>query len=114
MNFQVVSPKPFTRVSGAQELAQSPEAVGAAFTLPPNTASKPITGMSEVIVERVDNRIPANRAEFEKQKEALRSQALQTFRQQKVRDFLTNLKSVAKIDDRRKQVEASTRSTTSQ
>jgi hypothetical protein len=29
-----------------------------------------------------------------------------------VRDFLTNLREVAKIDDRRKQVEASSRRTT--
>ena len=114
MNFQVVNTKPFSRVTGTQELAQAPEAVGAAFTLPPNTVSKPIRGMNEVIVERVDNRIPANRAEFEKQKGALRAQALQTFRQQKVRDFLANLKAVAKIDDRRKQIEASTRSSSTQ
>jgi hypothetical protein len=32
MNFQVVSTKPFSRVTGTQELAQAPEAVGAAFT----------------------------------------------------------------------------------
>ena len=114
MNLQVVNTKPFTRVTGSQELAQAPEAVGAAFTLPPNTVSKPIRGMNEVIVERVDSRTPASRAEFDKKKEALRGQALQTFRQQRVRDFLVNLKSVAKINDRRKQVEASTRSTTSQ
>src|SRR6185503_12989225 len=34
MNMQPVTTKYFTRVSGAQELAQAPEAVGAAFTLP--------------------------------------------------------------------------------
>jgi len=112
MNMQLVTPKYFTRVSGVQELAQAPEAVGAAFTLPLHTVSEPIRGLGEVIVERVDNRIPANPATFESQKQGLKQQALQQLRQQRVREFLTNLKAVAKIDDRRKQVEASSRRVT--
>jgi len=112
MNLQVVTTKFFTRVTGVQELAQAPEAVGAAFTLPVRTISEPIRGMGEVIVDRVDNRIPASRAAFEAQKETLRAQALQQFRRQRINEFLANLKAVAKIDDRRKQVEASARRTT--
>jgi hypothetical protein len=65
-----------------------------------------------VIVERVDNRISASRAAFDSQKQGLKQQALQQLRQQRVREFLTNLKAVAKIDDRRKQVEASSRRVT--
>jgi hypothetical protein len=34
---------------------------------------------------------------------------VQQLRQQRVRDFLTNLRAVAKITDKRKQVEASSR-----
>jgi len=112
LNMQVVSTKPFTRVTGVPELAQAPEAVGAAFTLPLHTVSEPIRSTAEVVVERVDSRIPASRAAFETQKEALRAQALQQFRQQRVREFLANLRAVAKVDDKRKQVEASTRRTT--
>jgi peptidyl-prolyl cis-trans isomerase D len=112
MNMQVVSTKPFTRVTGVPELAQAPEAVGAAFTLPLHTVSEPIRSTGEVVVERVDNRMPANRAAFDTQKETLRSQALQQLRQQRVREFLTNLRSVAKVDDKRKQIEASARRTT--
>ena len=111
-SMQLVTPKYFTRVSGVPELAQAPEAVGAAFTLPLHTVSEPIRGLGEVIVERVDNRIPANPATFESQKQGLKQQALQQLRQQRVREFLTNLKAVAKIDDRRKQVEASSRRVT--
>ena len=114
MNMTVTNTKFFTRVTGVPELAQAPEAVGAAFTLPVHTVSEPIRGVGEVIVERVDNRIPANRADFEKQKETLRAQALQQFRRQRVSEFLSNLKAVAKIDDRRKQVEASSRTTVAQ
>jgi peptidyl-prolyl cis-trans isomerase D len=112
MNMQVVSTKPFTRVTGVPELAQAPEAVGAAFTLPLKTVSEPIRSTGAVVVERVDSRTPANRATFEAQKEALRSQALNQLRQQRVREFLTNLRAVAKVDDKRKQIEASARRTT--
>jgi peptidyl-prolyl cis-trans isomerase D len=112
LNMQVVSTKPFTRVTGAPELAQAPEAVGAAFTLPLRTVSEPIRSTAEVVVERVDNRIPASRAVFEAQKATVRQQALQQIRQERVRTFLANLRAVAKIDDKRKQVELSTRRTT--
>jgi peptidyl-prolyl cis-trans isomerase D len=111
MGLEVVKTKPFTRVTGVPELARFPEAVGAAFTLPLNTVSEPIRAMAGVVVERVDNRMPANRTAFEAQKEMLRQQELQQLRQERVRDFLSNLRAVAKIDDKRKQIEASARRT---
>jgi peptidyl-prolyl cis-trans isomerase D len=112
MNMQVVSTKFFTRVTGTPELAQAPEAVGAAYSLPLNTVSQPIRGMNEVVIERVDARVLADSAAFEKQKGQLRAQALQQLRRQRVADYLTNLKAAAKIDDRRKSIEASTRRAT--
>jgi peptidyl-prolyl cis-trans isomerase D len=112
MGMRVIKTRPFTRITGTPELAQLPEAVGAAFTLPLNAVSAPIKASGGVVVERVDNRIPANRAAFEAQKETLRTQELNQLRQERVRDFLTNLRAVAKIDDKRKQVEASSRRTT--
>ena len=109
LNMGLVKTRPFTRVTGVAELAQFPEAVGAAFTLPLNTLSEPIRAMGGVVVERVDNRLPAKREEFEKQKDALRQREIQQLRQQRVREFLSNLREVANIDDRRKQIEASAR-----
>src|SRR6185295_70760 len=109
MNMQPVTTKYFTRVSGAQELAQAPEAVGAAFTLPLHTVSEPIRGIGQVVVIRVDNRDLASRAAFESQKEGFKQQAMTALRRQRVSEFLSNLKAVAKIDDRRKQVESSAR-----
>jgi len=106
-----VKTKPFTRVTGVQELAQAPEAVGAAFSLPLHTVSEPIRSTGLVVVERVDNRFPASRAAFDAQKDVLRQQALQTLRRQRVQEFLANIRAVAKIDDKRKQVEASARRT---
>ena len=112
MGLEVVKTKPFTRVTGVPELARFPEAVGAAFALPLNAVSQPIRAMAGVVVERVDSRVPASRTAFDAQKEVLRQQELQQLRQQRVRDFLSNLRAVAKIDDKRKQIEASTRRTT--
>ena len=112
MNLQPITTKYFTRVTGVQDLVQAPEAVGAAFTLALHTVSEPILGTGMVVVERVDNRIPASRAAFESQKDTLRQQALNQLRRQRISEFLTNLKAVAKIDDRRKQVEASARRST--
>jgi peptidyl-prolyl cis-trans isomerase D len=112
LNMELVKTKPFTRITGVPELAPYPEAVGAAFALPPNTVSEPIRAMAGVIVERVDNRVPASRAAFEAQKELLRQQTLAQLRQERVRDFLANLRAVANIDDKRKQIEASTRRAT--
>jgi hypothetical protein len=70
--------------------------------------------MDGVVVERVDSRTPANRAAFEKEKEALRQQEMQQRRQQRVREYLTNLRTAAKIEDHRKKVEASSRTATTQ
>jgi peptidyl-prolyl cis-trans isomerase D len=113
-SLQVVKTNPFTRVTGVPELAQFPEAVGAAFKLPLHVVSAPIKASGGVVIERVDNRVPASRAAFETQKDGLRQQALSQLRQQRVREFLSNLKAVAKIDDRRKAVEASARRSTVQ
>jgi peptidyl-prolyl cis-trans isomerase D len=112
MNVQIVKTQPFTRVTGVPELARLPEAVGAAFTLPLNTVSEPLRSMDGVVVERVDSRTAANRAAFETQKEVLRQQEIQQRRQQRVREYLTNLRLAAKIDDQRKKVELSSRRTT--
>ncbi len=111
LNMEVLKTKPFTRVTGVPELARFPEAVGAAFTLPINTVSEPIRAMAGVVVERVDSRSPASRTAFEAQSAMLRQQELQQLRQQRVRDFLANLRAVAKVDDKRKQIEASARRT---
>lgn len=112
MNMDVIRTKPFTRITGVPELAQLPEAVGAAFSLPLHVVSAPIRASGGVVVERVDSRVASSRAAFDAQKEGLRRQVLQQLRQQRVREFLANLKDVAKIDDKRKQVEASARRTT--
>jgi len=61
------------------------------------------------VVMRVDERQAANRAQFDAQKDALRGDALQQARQQRVREFLSNLRATADIEDNRRDVEASAR-----
>jgi len=109
MGQKILKPKPFTRVSGAAELTNLPEAVGAAFSLPLDTVSEPVKSPAGVAVMRVDERQAASRTAFEEQKETLRRQELQQARQQRVREFLTNLRAAADIEDNRREVEASAR-----
>lgn len=106
---QVIKTKAFTRVNPDPELGALTEAVGAAFALPVGQVSRPIPATSGVVVERVDRRVPADRAAWEAQKGTQRQAALDQARQQRVREFLDNLKQNAKIKDRRKQIEAATR-----
>jgi peptidyl-prolyl cis-trans isomerase D len=109
MNQKILKPKAFSRVTGAPELTNLPEVVGAAFTLPLDSVSEPIKAAGGVVVMRVDERLPATRAAFDAQKEGLRRQALQQARQQRVREFLDNLRATADIEDNRRDVEASAR-----
>ena len=60
-------------------------------------------------MERVDQRVLKEKSEWEKQKDAQRATVVTQLRQQRVRDFLTNLRENAKIVDKRKEVEASQR-----
>jgi len=99
----------FTRVGGAEGIGRLNEAIGAAFSLPLGTVSAPIRTHDAIFVERVDSRTVADSATWLKQKDAQRAQVLTQMRQQRVREFLTNLRASAKIVDRRKEVEAANR-----
>jgi peptidyl-prolyl cis-trans isomerase D len=106
---QVQQSKPFTRVGGAEGIGRLNEAIGAAFSLPIGAVSAPIRVYDGIFVERVDQRVLKDKAEFEKQKAAQREIVTQQLRQQRVRDFLQNLRDNAKIVDRRKEIEAAQR-----
>jgi peptidyl-prolyl cis-trans isomerase D len=106
---QVVKSPRFTRVGGAEGIGRLNEAIGAAFSLPLGVVSAPIKTYDAIFVERVDSRVAADSATWEKQKDVQRAQALSQLRQQRVREFLTNLRANANIADRRKEVEAANR-----
>jgi predicted Fe-S protein YdhL (DUF1289 family) len=106
---QVRQSEPFTRVGGAEGIGRLNQAIGAAFSLPIAAVSVPIRVYDGIFVERVDQRVLKDRTEWEKQKDAQRQTVLQQLRQQRVRDFLQNLRDNAKIVDRRKEIEAAQR-----
>jgi peptidyl-prolyl cis-trans isomerase D len=106
---QVIQSAPFTRVGGAEGIGRLNQAIGAAFSLPIGAVSKPIRIYDAIFVERVDQRVLQDRAEWEKQKDTQRATVTQQLKEQRVREFLANLRESAKIDDMRKEIEAANR-----
>jgi peptidyl-prolyl cis-trans isomerase D len=106
---QVMKSEPFTRVGGATGIGRLNQAIGAAFSLPIGKVSAPIRVYDGIFVERVDSRVLKDRAEWEKQKAEQRATVTQQLRQARVRDFLTNLRESAKVEDKRKEIEAAQR-----
>lgn len=98
-----------TRSGAAATFGSIGEALGAAFTLPANTISVPIRQEDGVFVLRVDSRKPADRVAFEAKKAELRAQRLQQLKQQRLQAYFSDLRKSAKIDDRRKEINARAR-----
>ena len=100
------SQSPFTRSSFVPGFGgQYSQAAGAAFSLPVGAVSAPIRDDAQVTVLRVDHRVTADSAAWEKQKVAQRDQRLRLLRQTRVDMFLQDLHDAARIDDRRKQLQ---------
>ncbi|MEN9508220.1 MAG: hypothetical protein RLZZ621_783 [Gemmatimonadota bacterium] len=95
------APAPFSRVDAVAGLGQFSQAIGAAFAVPVGQVSGPFKGSDAMIVLRVDARTEANRATFEAEKSIQRAQLTQQLRQQRVDEFLANLRESVKVDDRR-------------
>lgn len=101
-NLPVSQTEMFTRTAPAQGLGRMNEAIGAAFALPAGAISAPVRTEDAVFVMRVERRTQSDRAEFEAQKATLKAQQLNAYRQQRLQEFLDNLRDVADIDDNRK------------
>jgi parvulin-like peptidyl-prolyl isomerase len=98
-----------TTRSGASATLGIGEALGAAFALPVNSVSVPIRQSDGVFVLRVDARKPADRVAFEAKKKELRAQRIQQLKQQRLQAYFADLRKSAKIDDRRKEINARAR-----
>lgn len=103
-NLTVEKSVPFTRVVAVPGLGQFSPAIGAAFAVPAGQLGGPFKGLDAMIVLRVDSRVESNRQTFEAEKSIQRAQYTQSLRQQKVEEFLTNLRESVKVDDRRTEV----------
>ena len=105
---------PFARSTQVPELGMLSEALGAAFSpsLPVGAVSAPIKTDGGVYVIRVDKRTASDSTKWMAQKSTQRDQMTRALREQKIRLYLDGLKKAAKIDDRRKQLQAAQRRAT--
>jgi parvulin-like peptidyl-prolyl isomerase len=99
----------FSRVTPVPGVGQANEVIGAAFGLTIGAVSDPVSTQDAVYVIKVDRHVDADRAAWQKQKDQQRTQLLQRLRQQRVQDFLADLRQNAKIEDHRKQIEQQNR-----
>jgi peptidyl-prolyl cis-trans isomerase D len=99
----------FSRSSAVPGLGQFNEAIGAAFGLPVGAVSQPVRTAEGAFVLRVDKRVVADSAAWAKQKDAQKAARLQQLRQQRIQMYLQDIRKAAKIDDRRKAINAAAR-----
>lgn len=99
----------FSRASLVPNFGQFNEAIGAAFSLPLGAVSNPVKTDNGVYVMRVDKRTTADSAAWAGQEQLQKTQRLQQLRQQRIQMFLQDLRKSAKVDDRRKKIQAATR-----
>jgi peptidyl-prolyl cis-trans isomerase D len=99
----------FARASVVPGLGQFSEAVGAAFALPVAAVSQPVKTLEGAYVLRVDKRVVADSTAWVAQKEAEKATRLQQLRQQRIQMYLQDLRKAARVDDRRKQINAAAR-----
>ncbi len=100
---------PFARVDVVAGIGQFSEAVGGSFTVPVGQVGGPFKGSDAMIVLRVDARTESSKTTFEAEKSAQRAQYLQSLRQQRVEEFLANLRDRMRLVDRRTTVMAQLR-----
>ncbi|MDQ8166423.1 MAG: peptidyl-prolyl cis-trans isomerase [Gemmatimonadota bacterium] len=92
---------PFARVDAVQGIGQFEPAIGASFTVPVGQIGGPFKAVDGMVVLRVDSRTEAARPAFEAEKATQRQQLLQSIRQQRVDEFLVNLRESVKVADKR-------------
>jgi peptidyl-prolyl cis-trans isomerase D len=108
-NVKVEQSPLFSRGSFVPGLGQFTEAIGASFGLPTQAVSAPVRTRDGVYILRVDKRINADSTAWLAQREVQRQQRLQSLRQQKVQLYLQDLRKSAKVEDRRKVINATAR-----
>ena len=106
---QVEKSAPFARVDAVPRMGQFEPAIGASFTVPVGQIGGPFKAVDGMVVLRVDSRTDASRPAFEADKAAQRQQLVQSLRQQRVDEFLTNLRESVKVVDKRPSVMAALR-----
>ena len=106
---KVETTQAFARSSFVPGIGQVNEAIGAAFGLPVGVVSAPIRTDDAVFVLRVDKRVNADSAAWLAQKAVQKQQRVQGQQQQAIQLYLQDLRQSAKLDDRRKAINAAVR-----
>jgi peptidyl-prolyl cis-trans isomerase D len=99
----------FSRSMFVPGIGQVNEAIGAAFGLPVGVVSAPVKTDDAVFVIRVNRRVTADSAAWLAQKTVQRQQRAQGQQQQAIQMYLQDLRQGAKVDDRRKAINAAAR-----
>ena len=97
---------PFTRIEANPALGQANAAVGAAFGAPVGQVGPVAVTPAGVFLIRPVARTEADRREWERQKTALRQEAMQALQQDLFAQWMANVRADAKIRDNRAQVQA--------
>jgi hypothetical protein len=71
--------------------------------------SQPVKTTEAAYVLRVDKRVVADSAAWDKQRAAQRELRLNQLRQQRIQMFMTDLRKAAKIEDHRKEINSAMR-----
>ena len=100
---------PVTRVGFVPGIGQFNEAIGAAFALPVGAISNPVKTNNGVYVLRVDRRVPADSAAWAAEKDRQRAQMVNGMRQQRVQQYLRDLRASADVEDNRREINEAAR-----
>jgi peptidyl-prolyl cis-trans isomerase D len=104
MNKKVDQTAMFGRGTMVPGLGQYTEAVGAAFALPVGAVSQPVRTQEAAYVLRVDKRVVADSAAWDKQKVAQKQLRLNQLREQRIQMFMSDLRKASKIEDHRQEI----------
>lgn len=96
---------PFTRVEFVPGLGRGNAAIGTAFGLKPGQVSNVVEAEGVLFIIQTTEKKEADRAEFDKEKEAARGRLTQALSEQRWNEFLTALKENAKIVDNREELQ---------
>ena len=99
----------FSRGTFVPGVGQFNEAIGTAFGLPVQAVSAPVKTSDAIFVLRVDKKVQADSAAWVKQLPQQRQLRMQQLQQQRVQMFMQDVRQSAKVDDRRKLINAATR-----
>lgn len=100
----VQSTELFTRLEFVPGLGQYNEVIGTAFGTDEGRIAGPVESDGRLYFVRVDERVPADRAEFEASKETMRAQLTMQRRQLAIDEWLADVREQADIQDWRQEV----------